>query len=237
MHLVYIDDSYEKPTTTFSAVAVPATQWDETFKSIRAWRQRLKKSDGILVTRELHATEFVAGRGRLGKQIITKYRRSQIFHSTFSFLNTIPGLRIFNACRHDHPDWVFERLLNRINRTMKAWDSHALLICDEGKEAEYTRLVRKMSVHNPISSRYGIWQDTGEITRNLVLDRILEDPFFKESDKSYLIQMADFCAYALLRREKHLASKNRYGLHKSFNELKDVVVTAANPNDTFGVIR
>ena len=237
MYLIYIDDSYERPTITFSAIAIPDTAWAETFASIKEWRRSLKQTDGIYVTKEFHATEFVAGRGRISANIVTKHRRSQIFHSAFRFINGLNDVRVFNVCRNDHPDWAFERLLNRINRTMEAWNSYALLICDEGKEGEYTRLVRRMSVHNPIPSRFGVWLDTGRLSRNIPLNRILEDPFFKESHKSYFVQLADFCAYGLLRREKSLPSKNKYGLHKSFDELKDVVVREANPRDSLGIIR
>ena len=237
MHLVYIDDSYERPCATFAGIAIPAAAWQSTFRAIREWRQSLKRSDGIMVTRELHATEFVAGRGRLGPQIVTKHRRSQIFHGAFRMMNRLDTVRVFTSCRFDHQEWCFERLVNRINRTMEAWDSHAMLICDEGKEAEYTRLIRKMGVYNPIGSRYGVWLDTGEASKNLPITRILEDPFFKQSDRSYFVQLADFVAYGLLRREKHLASKNRYGLHRSFDELQNVVVRACNPRDPMGVIR
>lgn len=146
-------------------------------------------------------------------------------------------MRIFNACLKSNPDWAFERLLNRINRTMEEWNNHAMLICDEGKEAEYTRLVRKMSVYNPIPSRFGLWQDTGQPTKNITLSKIIEDPIFKESDKSYFVQMADFCAYGLLRREQHLASKNKYGIHQAFDELKKVAVRACNLRDPMGIIR
>ena len=189
------------------------------------------------VNKELHATDFVAGRGRLGPGVVTKHRRSQIFLGALKLLNRTDGIRIFNICLVHNQNWAFERLLNRINRTMKAWDSQCILFCDEGNEGEYTRLVRKMAVHNPIPSRFGAWKDTGSTTRNIPTDRILEDLFFKNSEKSYFIQMADFCAYALLRREKHLASKNKYGIHKAFDELTDVVVKPANPNDPMGVIR
>ena len=103
------------------------------------------------------------------------------------------------------------------------------MFCDEGNEGKYTRLARKMAVHNPIPSRYGAWLDTGRTRRKIPTERILEDPIFKNSKKSYFILMADFRAYALLRREKHLASKNKYGIHKAFNELTDVVVKAAHP--------
>ncbi|MEP4884808.1 MAG: DUF3800 domain-containing protein [Alphaproteobacteria bacterium] len=230
MHLIYIDDSYERPYITFSAVAVPATQWLTTFRAIRDWRRRLKETDGIFVQKEFHATEFIGGRGRLGPKIITKYRRSQIFRNAFQLLNSLDGVRVFNVCRTSQHDWAFERLLTRIERTMRAWDSHALLVCDEGKELEYTRLARRMSVFNPI------YRSDGSID-HVPLDRILEDPFFKESHRSYFVQMADFCAYGLLRREKPLASKNAYDVHKAFDLLDNVVVRAANPSDPMGVIR
>jgi hypothetical protein len=229
MHLVYIDDSYERPYITVAAIAIPAAQWRDCFALVREWRHKLKITDGILINREFHATEFVAGRGRLGPKIITKHRRSQIFHSAFVLMNSIPSLRMFSACRSDNADWAFERLITRIHKTMEAWDSYALLICDEGKEVEYTRLSRKLAVFNPIR--------VGPYLNNVATKRILEDPFFKKSDRSYFIQLADFCSYGLLRREKRLASKDKYGIHKGFDCLANVVVREASPRDPMGVIR
>ena len=237
MHLVYIDDSYERPYQIYSAIAVDAVRWRDAFNTLKGWRSQLRDSDGIFVTKELHATDFVAGRGRLGPYVVTKHRRAQIFFHALKLLNRTEGIHIFNTCRTEKQDWAFERLLNRINRTMKAWDSQCILFCDEGNEGGYTRLARKMAVHNPIPSQFGTWRDTGRMTRNIPTERILEDLLFKNSEKSYFIQMADFCAYALLRREKHLASKNKYGIHKAFDELTDVVVKAANQRDPMGVIR
>jgi len=240
MHLIYIDDSYDQDTklTTFSALSVPETEWARTFGAIQTWRRELRDSDGIYVTKELHAWKFVSGRGNVGPRIITKHRRSQIFNSGLTLLSSIDGLRLFNAA-HRGQSWAFERLVNRINRTMIAWNSNALLICDEGKEAEYTRLVRKMSVHNPIPSQYGVWLDTGKSYRNIPIERVLEDPFFKQSDKSYFIQMADWCAYALLQRERDppIASRKKYGLHKSFDLLAPICVRVANRRDPLGIIR
>lgn len=95
---------------------------------------------------------------------------------------------------------------------MKEWDSHALLISDEGKD--YNRLVRKMGVYNPIPSRF-----EGGASRNLVLDRIVDEILYKRSQDSHFIQIADFCAYALLRSERHIPAKNALGLHRSFERL------------------
>lgn len=94
MHLIYLDDSYERPVMTVAALAVPAGAWRETFDRVRQWRRELKQTDGILINREFHATEFVAGRGRLGPNVITKHRRSQIFHSAFELMNSTPSMRL-----------------------------------------------------------------------------------------------------------------------------------------------
>ena len=126
---------------TYSAIAVPAVAWRDIFDALKGWRRQINESDGILVTKELHATVFLAGRGRLGPRVVTKHRRSQIFFGAFKLLNRTEGISIFSTCRTDHPDWAFERLLNRINRTMKTWDSQCILFCDEGNEGKYTRLL------------------------------------------------------------------------------------------------
>jgi hypothetical protein len=239
MYLVYIDDSQDQATRTyvFSAVVIIDTRWKEIFANIRQYRRQLKQTDGIFVTKELHAWKFVSGRGRIAPTVVSKGRRCQIFKDTLQLLARQQGLRVFNAVIQHHQERAFERLLNRVNRTMVAANSHALIICDEGKEADYTRLVRKMSVHNPIPSRYGMWQGTQRSTKNIPLDRILEDPFFKDSKKSYFIQMADFCAYALLRRERPIPSKNVYGLDKAFQLLAPKCVKVANRKDPLGIIR
>jgi hypothetical protein len=237
MHLVYIDGSNEGIHYTFSAVAVAEDLWLEAFKSIKEWRRELRNSDGVFVYKELHACELVAGRGKISAQVLGKWRRNQIFRAGLSRLAVLPGTNVFNAYLQSNEDWAFERLLNRINRTMQTWNSRALLICDEGNEAHYTKLVRRMSVHNPIPSQYGIWQDTGRATKNIPLDSIIEDPFFKNSACSYFVQLADFCAYALLRRERPLAARTKYNLHTAFDVLAPVCVKAANPRDVYGIIR
>jgi len=234
MHLVYIDDSYEHPYQIYSAIAVPANRWREFFERIKVWRRELNDSDGILITKEFHATEFCGGRGRLGPQVVGKYRRSRIFLEALELLNGMEGLRIFNVCRTSRPEWALERLMTRIHKTMETWDSYATLIMDEGKEAEITRLLRKMGVYNPVP----VYVGPGQIElQNLPIQRILEDPVFKPSDRSYFVQMADFVAYSLLRKEKQLASKNAYGYHQMFDVLTNVVAREASIHDPMGVIR
>ena len=198
----------------------------------------MSTEDGIYVHAEFHAWKFVSGRGRLAPNVVTKFRRSEIFKETLRIITQLPGAQLFNACFSAGQEALaFERLLNRINRTMDAWDSHAIIICDEGEESTYTRLTRRMGVYNPIPSAFGVWQDTGELTRNIPTDRILEDPFFKRSERSYFIQLVDFVAYALLRREAPIPSKTKYGLDQAFNLLRPILFLAATRRDPEGILR
>ncbi len=176
MHLVYIDDSRDEAGCVFSALAIPADQWRNAFQKVRKFRRELKKSDGIFVYKEFHAWKFVSGRGEIADRTITKGRRCQIFKDTLTLVAELPGARLFNAVFWAKEDEeAFERLVNRINRTMQAWDSRAILICDEGKECAYTRLYRRMCVYNPIPSRHGVWPDTGEPLKNIPIEYIIED--------------------------------------------------------------
>jgi hypothetical protein len=238
MHLIYIDDSKDEQQCVFSALAIPIKRWQEVFAVVKEYRHTLRDKHGIRIYDELHAHKFVKGRGsRIAGQMIPRALRCQIFKDTLTLIAALPEVRIFNVSFPiDREAWAFERLLNRINRTMQTWDSHAILMCDEGKEAEYTRLVRRMGRFNPIHSKYGKWGD-GSATRNLVIERIIEDPIFKQSDKSYFIQLADFCAYALLRHDRPTGYALKYGLNKAFLALEPITIRETAPRDPMHVIR
>lgn len=238
MYLIYIDDSYDKDFMVFSAIAVRVDKWREVFRAIKQYRQMLKDKYDISIYYELHAVDFVKGRGSLGaRRPVPKGLRGRIFRETLEFITTLPEVKIFNVCfPKDKEGWAFERLLNRINRTMLEWNSHVILICDEGKELYFTRLVRRMGVQNLIASKFGTWED-GTPLRNIPIERVVEDPIFKASDKSYFIQLADFCAYSLLKQESPTENSEKYGIGKAFDILKTIGVKATSSRDSQYVIR
>lgn len=236
MHLCYIDDSGDDTVRVFSALAVPVDTWRTCFDQIKAFRQQLRQQHGVFVKVEFHATTFVTGRGRISGRTIGKYQRNQIFRETLRQITLLPRVQLFNAvAAKANESRLYERLLNRINRTLLAWDSRGLLISDEGKD--YTSLVRRMGRHNPIPSMYGGWPEG--VTRNIVLAQIYEDPVFRKSHRSYFIQLADFAAYALLRSERHLASRNKYGLQSAFDILTPICTPQCYRADPrhLGIIR
>jgi hypothetical protein len=237
MHFVYIDDSGDEKNRCFSALIIHESAWKIAQSQIKNYRRELKASDGMFVTKELHATEFVAGRGKIGTRMVPKGRRCQIFRDTLALIASLPNSHMLNAIASKANERViFERLINRINRAMSEWKSNAIIFHDEGKD--YTYLIRRMGIYNPIRSKYGVWPG-GSPIKNIPTDRILEDIVFRDSKESVFIQMADFCAYALFRSEFPLASKTKYGLDTAFSVLHPLCITAAYKKDPkrLGIIR
>ena len=91
-----------------------------------------------------------------------------------------------------HEDRLYERLLNR------SVGSAALLVSDKGKYK--TALLRRIRHHTPVASQFGGWPDRASY-RNVPVEHIIEDIVFRDSRRSYFIQLADFCAYALYHSE------------------------------------
>ena len=238
MHRCYIDDSGDEDIRIYSVLAIPATEWKSALEAIKTFRRALKAKEVIFVTVEFHATDFVAGRGRIAPKPVFKGTRCRIFKETLSFVAELPGASLFNAVAASKANEarVFERMMIRINITMKSWSSQTILISDEGKD--YTSLIRRMGVYNPIPGRFGAWPEGGT-TRNIPLDRIIEDPVFRDSATSQFIQLADFCAYALFRSEKPLPARTRYGLDSAFLLLENICTPqcfSADPRK-LGIIR
>jgi hypothetical protein len=237
MHIVYIDDTGDDRLYGFAALAIPATDFRSILLRIIDFRRELRDSDGIYVTKEQHAWKFVSGRGKIGHRTVPKGRRAQIFRDTLAHCSSLPGVKLFTAFgARDSKLQTLERMLNRINRAMQDWESRAILVFDEGEERAYTRLTRRMAVFNPIRSQYGRWPEGSEF-RNIPTDLIIEDPNFRRSSQSFFIQLADFCGYALLQKERPTPGRMRYNIHETFPVLRPICVTEANPQDEFGIIR
>jgi Protein of unknown function (DUF3800) len=236
LHLVYIDDSAEDRWVYYSALAIPVDQWRECLDHLADTRRQLWSSDQVYIRKELHATELLGGRGHYSKEFLPKGARARIFDFVLCSVVRLPGVQLFNGASHkSNEETLFERILNRINVNMSSKaSSHALLISDEGKNYDY--MLRRMRHFNYIPSKFGGW-GPGQLAKNIPVNRIVEDLSYRDSKRSSFIQMADLCAYALLRRERPLASKTKYGLNNSFYLLEPIMVKVANGKDPYGIVR
>ena len=220
---------------------------------VRDCRRDLRKRYGLYIKQEIHARDLLAGRGQIGSRRISDTERAEIFRALLCTTAKLPHAWVFNVCL-DVPNHIdvqieaWERLLNRIERTMleadRRWISalrlyrpRAMIFSDEGKEDQITKAFRKMHVFNPIPSSFGSWGASP--TKNIPLEHIVEEPIFKKSHQSFLVQMADCVAFALLKKETPLPAKTAKNGVPSFFEkcLSSVCFKAASRNDPLGIVR
>jgi hypothetical protein len=139
-----------------------------------------------------------------------------------------------DALRGKIPADVFESLQPRL----APYSAQVITVADEGREYEIERLRRKMGVANFVPSKYGSWG--GERSKNLPLGQLIEDVLFRKSADSYLIQLADCAAFALLKRESMPPTRNvaKYNIHKAWDKhLKHIAFLKAAADDPDGIVR
>ena len=273
----YVDESFDEDKFCLSAIGIRHSEWRECFGSVRQHRAILKQDHGIFLRKEIHAQEFVGGRGRISNRVIGKHQRARIFEGLLRLVAQLPNVMIINICldvpgRKNPQLDAWDRLMNRIERTLLGLEQQelplrkdllarlpsdlpsevrqplelrvnhykpaALVFADEGRELEITKALRKMSVYNPIPSRVGDWGG-GVKSKNIPIQRIIEDPVFKKSHQSYFIQLADAVAFALLKREvvptPHV---KKYEIDRMFEKrLAGVCFRKASPSDPLGIVR
>lgn len=246
MHLFYADESYDSQRFVLTAMRVEVTQWRDVFTRVKDFRKELRSQFGIKLRKELHAQTFIrhCSDGASDRKLSIA-ERSQVFVCVLRFIASLPT-EIINIClnvtggdSNAAHRIALDRLFNRIqmNATRCIPQSHAIVIFDTGKERQVTKLARQLSVFNYIPSQFERWQD-GSRTRNIVTDRIIEDPVFRDSRGSYFLQLVDFAAFALLKREvpptEFIA---RWGYEKTFSILEPVLCKAAHGRDPYGIVR
>jgi Protein of unknown function (DUF3800) len=276
-YLFYVDESYDSQFFCLSAICICHRFWDQCFNEVKSLRVTLKSSHGIYLRKEIHATDFVSGRGAVGTRTITKWERSRIYFELLQLVARLPQVFIVNVClqRSSHPDpqmVAWDRLLNRVERTMRAFEERemprrrylssvvnphlssldandverrllayqprAIIFADKCRESEITQARRRMGVFNPVPSQFRRW-GSGASAKNIPLQRIIEDPVFKDSTRSYFLQLADCVAFALLKRETPPTPLVRkYGINRMFDRaLAGVCFRAASARDPLGVVR
>lgn len=237
-YITYLDESEDhgKSCYIFSSVSIPVEKWNEIFYTIRNFRKDLFIKYGLDCRKELHARDFISGRGRFSR-IITKFQRNEIFKQYLEMVATLSKHGVFstNVCL-DSYDSAFDRIINRINTTLKVHKDFGILIFDAGNENQVIKTLRKKRVINFIPSAYGSWQD-GKSQRNIPIEQIVAEASFRDSKIDYLIQTVDFIAFALLRSEHPTSLILKYGTNNAFGCLKPILNLDATRYDEYGIVR
>jgi hypothetical protein len=136
------------------------------------------------------------------------------------------------------PESFGEEPRHKLETRLNSYRPRAIIFADEGREPEITKAIRKMSVFNPVPSRFGRWR-SGGASQNIPVQRIVEDPVFKKSHQSFFIQLADCVAFSLLKREvPPTPLVRKYEIGKMFDRtVAGVCYQKAAPRDPHGIVR
>ena len=250
MRLYYIDERESARYHVRSALGVDGECWNDLFRDVRAWRQELRRRFHVPPAVELLPFDLVGpwegpdGEERDGW--VSPEEGADIFRGGLRLLEEAArrggGVELINVClekraRGRTDEVSLGRLLTRINTSAAGAGRHAFLIFDQVHEEPITRLYRRLRVHNPIPSRYDLWED-GSPTRNIPLARVIGGPAFRSAEDDYLLQLAGFVASALLLQEQGAgAGRADRDLAHAFSTLDHVLNREASRRDRQGVVR
>lgn len=247
MHFFYLDESFDQERFVVSALRVEASTWKHCFDRLKQFRLNLRERHGIKLRTEMHAHKFVRHcSDRISSRKLNLAHRRTIFEECLVFLATLPvelinvslSIKSFGGQHEAHFE-ALNRVLNRIHTNVSRTDpkSHALLIFDKGKEEKITKLTRKLAVFNYVPSQYRDWGG-GQKSKNFLLDRIIEDPVFRDSEDCYFLQLVDFAAYSLLKQDvAPTPFVQRWAYNTLFPKLRPILCLAASAREPDGVVR
>ena len=251
MRIYYIDESEGPRYYVRSALGVDAERWNGLHGRIQDWRTALADDYSVPTSRELHACDLLAGRGKLARidntgRRLTPEQGAEIFMDGLRIVEnaaqSLGGIEVVNVCLRKADVKGYEqvslnRLLNRINTSVAADGRYAHLIFDEGGERMVRRLYGRLRSRNPVPSRYEAWED-GQATKDIPIERIIGGPSFRSSQGDDLLQMADLIAHALLKQEEEPSQRvKELGIHLAFGILDSSLNRRASRTDPQGVVR
>lgn len=251
MRLYYIADCEGTEHHVHSALGVDAERWNDLYRRVLDWRLSLQVQCAVPVDRELHAGDLLKGQGMLAHccwadRNLTPQHGVQIFLDGLRVIETtaksMGGLEVINVClkKEDvsrYEQVSLDRLLNRINTSVAATGTHALLIFAESSEDAATQLYLKLRSGNRVPSRFDAWED-GERTKDIPIDRIIGGSVFRRPGSDSLLQMVGLIAHALLKQEELLLPQEEcLGVGKAFDILEGALNRRASLRDPQGVVR
>ena len=252
MYLLYVDESGdpgpkgEGNSFVLTGIVVHESRWHDCFRLIKDLRLTLRGQYGIRRNKELHGNKNIAGRGALWGRRWAVEDRVRLFQLVAEAITQMPSVKTINVCirktaahfqgkrgQHVHESaWTFmlQRFHNYIEHRKSASSVESgMVIHDSGHEVEIRKLMRKLRVFNPVPSRFG------GAARNIPLVTLIEDPVPRDSYHAQFIQMCDYLAYSLLRREEPM---DKYpGLSDVFQITAPVILGEAARGDPDGIVR
>jgi hypothetical protein len=210
-----------------------------------AFRQRMRSTFGLQLREEIHSARFLTSPGPLVR--IPKHDRLAILRHFADELARMPALSVINVVvdKQGKPETcdVFEHawqvLLQRFESTLTLNNfpnptgkgECGMILADGHPSAKLIEIYAQMRSCNPVPNQ------TGGGYRNIVMRNIIEDPCFRNSAHSLLIQAADLVAFLLYQQEQPNQYMRKSGGKGYFSRLSPILFRRASPGEAQGIVR
>lgn len=254
MYLIYVDESGDSgilgsPVKYFilSGIVVHELRWKTYLDQIIKFRRRMKTTYDLRMNEEIHAYAMINRPGDLVR--IKRNNRLTILRNYADELASMTDLSVINiavdksgkSIDYDIFGMAWKTMLQRFENTMARRnfrgpanpDERGMIIADITETRKLRQLLRQMRRYNPVPSqpKFSIGY------RDLIIDRIIEDPSHRDSEHSYFIQSADLVAYLLQQKlvpNSYMRKKQGYNY---FDRLDPILCKIASSSDPQGIVR
>lgn len=209
MYLCYFDESGDDGYPVFSSqlfvlssLYMQQSTWKSNFEKVGSFRKQLKKDYNFPVKQEFHTMHFLADKDPYHGKYTPQVRKEilNLFCELINILEAkiisvvIDKNKIYSAT-YDVLEKALTYNIQRIENDMNysdLTDKDYMIISDEGRVASMRKVTRKIQRINFIPSKYN------RSTYRREIEHLIEDPLPKPSEESYLIQLADVIATAVM---------------------------------------
>jgi hypothetical protein len=253
MYLMYVDESGDSgtansPTKYFmlSGMVFHELRWKLLLDDLITFRRHLRATKGLKLREEIHSRDFINSPVPLVR--IKRHDRVDILKQCIDWCAAQKDCNVINVvvdkqkrATTDIFEIAWTALVQRFENTVTHRnfpgpanpDDRGLLIPDTTDNKKLKLLIRRMRRFNPIPDKKDVYTKG---SRNLPLNYLIEDPFFKDSAESYFHQMVDVIAYCV----RQLYEPNKYFKKKDgdrfFYRLEPILCKVASASHPFGIV-
>jgi hypothetical protein len=263
MYLMYVDESGDcglpeegSPSDFFclSGVVLHELRWRETIRQLVQFRHWLKARYRIYLDDELHAAEMINKPSKLAPSLraLPKHQRLAVLRHFADEIACLSDVSIINVVvdktsgRVPNKDevfrWAWCALFQRFENTIQYKNfpgprnaqERGIIFPDATDGLRLKQFLERMRVANPLRVRHS---SGGYVIQDVPVRAIIEDPVVRQSQYSYLIQLADCAVFLLKQHIQPSEYMRRHGGHSYFRRLEPVLCKHASRSDALGVVR
>jgi Protein of unknown function (DUF3800) len=200
------------PTYTVGVVCVADKRWVALFEQLIEFRRELRRSFGLYMRPEVKGSELAKGAGPWDALHLSDRQRKYIYARVMRLQANSRALKTYavvvdkSKCAdvEEVRSAAWRHALERVRTLAEVNNTTAILFPDSGQYVWLRRLSRRMRRHAPVGSVTG-----GTLDRPL-LNILIDDPVERDSQQSYMIQLADLNAYAAYRNRTRVVGSRRF---------------------------